>query len=78
MPVPDVRASPGRLRRKAIDCVLLSISPNDAEVCLRSLVDVLDLVTLRLPGGEIRSMRCCWQTGLHVGLLTVGADPTAS
>ena len=73
-------AEPARIAigTKVIDCRLLSISPGGALVCLRSLVDVPDLVTLRLPGGESRAMRCSWQTGLHVGLLAVGPDPAAS
>ncbi|MBD0272735.1 MAG: hypothetical protein ICV73_12495 [Acetobacteraceae bacterium] len=63
---------------RSLVCALLSISPSGAQVCLRSLVDVPGLVTLRLPGGETRPMRCSWQDGLHVGLLAVEADPSAS
>ena len=48
-------------------------------MCLRSLADVPGgFVTLRLPGGEPRSMRCAWQNGWHVGLVAAGLlDPSA-
>lgn len=56
----------------ALDCVLVDLSPGGAQVRLKGLVDVPDLLTLRLPGGESRSVRCCWQNGFHVGLMVVG------
>jgi PilZ domain len=56
-----------------LDCVLLDVSPRGARVFLRgALADVPDLVTLRLPGGESRFMRCRWQIGPQVGLEAVG------
>ena len=61
-----------------VDCELLDVSPGGAQVCLRLLIDVPALVTLRLPGGESRPMRCAWQNGRHVGMLAAGADPSAS
>ena len=62
---------------KVCDCELMSIAPDAAQVCLRSLTDVPGFVTLRLPGGETRSMRCTWQNGTHVGLRAVDVDPAA-
>lgn len=63
---------------KVLDCELVQISPEGAQVCLRSLSDVPGgLVALRLPGGETRTMRCVWQNGWHVGLLTAGSDGAA-
>ena len=64
---------------KVLDCELLSLSPEGAQVCLRSLADVPGgFVALRLPGGETHSMRCAWQNGWHVGLVAAGPDPAAS
>jgi hypothetical protein len=60
---------------KVLDCELLSLSPDGAQACLGALVDVPDLVTLQLPGGVSRPMRCCWQNGRHVGLMVVGTEP---
>jgi hypothetical protein len=55
-----------------LDCALLDVSPDGARVFLRALADVPNLVTLTLPGGESRPMRCRWQIGLQVGLEVVG------
>jgi hypothetical protein len=41
-----------------LDCVLLDVSPVGARVRLPAHADVPGLVTLRLPSGESRSMRC--------------------
>lgn len=61
---------------QVLDCTLLDLSPEGAQACLQSLVDVPDLVALRLPGGETRHMRCIWQNGWHVGLAPlVAASP---
>ena len=56
----------------AFECEVMCISPEGAAVYLRSLVDVPDLVALRLPDGATRAMRCVWQNGPHVGLSTTG------
>ena len=53
-------------------CVLMEASPAAVRVYLPGVVDVPKLVTLRLPSGESRPMRCRWQTGPHVGLEVVG------
>ena len=58
-----------------LDCVLLDASPNGAQVCFKATMDVPDLVTLRLPNGESRSMRRCWQRGAHMGFEFVGTTP---
>ena len=59
---------------KALECEVLGLSPDGAAVCLRSLAHVPDLVVLRLPGGGTRAMRCIWQNGPHVGLMTAGSS----
>jgi hypothetical protein len=79
---PDARRS-GRSRvikaaqiafsGRAFDCVLIDASPAGVRVYLQGVVDVPDLVTLTLPGGESRPMRCRWQIGPQVGLQVVGA-----
>lgn len=59
-----------------LDCVLLDVSPHGAQVYLMAAAaEVPDLVTLRLPGGESRSMRRCWQRGAHMGFEFVGTAP---
>jgi hypothetical protein len=50
-----------------LDCVLLDISPNGAQVYLPAPVDVSDLVTLRLPDGEALDMRRRWRNGARIG-----------
>jgi hypothetical protein len=57
------------------DCVLLNASPFGAHACLRVLVEVPDLVTLRLPAGACQPMRRRWQEGRRVGLEVVGSAP---
>ena len=70
-------AEPARIAfdGKVLDCELLSLSPEGAQACLGTLTDVPGPVTLRLPGGETRVMRCSWQNGPHIGLVAVGPDP---
>lgn len=58
-----------------LDCVLLDASPSGAQVCLRTSAEVPDLVTLRLPGCESRSVRRCWQEGARIGFEVVGTAP---
>ncbi len=61
-----------------LDCVLLDISPNGAQVYLIARAELPDLVTLWLPGGESRSVRRCWQQGSHIGFEAVGAAVSPS
>ncbi len=58
-----------------LDCVLLDASPNGAQVCLKALAQVPDVVTLRLPGCESRSVRRCWQDGPRIGFEVIGTAP---
>ena len=60
-----------------LDCVLLDASPEGAQVHLRTPAPVPDLVTLRFPGGESRTMRRCWQMGAQIGFEVVGTAPLA-
>lgn len=60
-----------------LDCVLLDVSPHGAQVHLKAAMDVPELVTLRLPGGETRSVRHCWRKGALFGFETVGTAPLA-
>ena len=58
-----------------LDCVLLDVSPRGAQVHLMAPAEVPDIVTLRLPGGESRSVRRCWQRKAHIGFEVVGTAP---
>jgi hypothetical protein len=58
-----------------LDCVLLDASPEGAQVHLKAPADVPDLVSLRFPGGESRTMRRCWQRGARIGFEVVGTAP---
>lgn len=58
-----------------LDCVLLDVSPQGAQIHLMAPAAVPDIVTLRLPGGESRSVRRCWQRGSHIGFEVVGTAP---
>jgi hypothetical protein len=69
------RAAQVAFRGAVLDCVLLDASPSGARVFLKAPGDVPDLVTLRLPGGESRPVRCRWQVGLLVGFEVVGTAP---
>lgn len=60
-----------------LDCVLLDISPDGAQACLKASVEMPEVVTLRLPWGASRSVRRCWQQGAHVGFEVVGTAPLA-
>lgn len=60
-----------------LDCVLLDVSPHGAHLHLMAPAEVPGLVTLRLPDGESRSMRRCWQQGSHIGFEVVGTAPLA-
>lgn len=60
-----------------LDCVLLDVSPHGAHLHLMAPADVPCLVTLRLPHGESRPMRRCWQQGSHIGFEVVGTAPLA-
>ena len=55
-----------------LDCVLLDVSPHGAQLHLMAPAEVPELVTLRLPDGESRSMRRCWRRGSHIGFEVVG------
>ena len=59
-------------RRSVLDCVLLDVSAEGSKVRLPEPVDMPDLVTLMLPGGESRRMRCRWQVGPVIGLEMAG------
>lgn len=58
-----------------VDCVLLDISPHGAQIHLKRPGLVPDIVTLRLPSGEDRTVRRCWQKGAHIGFEVVGNTP---
>lgn len=59
------------------DCILLDASPEGAQVHLvRPPANLPELVTLRLPGGESRSVRRCWNRGAHIGFEVVGPPLT--
>ncbi len=58
-----------------LDCVLLDVSPQGAQVYLPAPAEVPALVTLRLPDGESRSMRRCWENASHIGFEAVGTAP---
>lgn len=60
-----------------LDCVLLDVSPHGAQVHLMAPAEVPEIVTLRLPGGESRSVRRCWQRNAHIGFEVVGTAPLA-
>ena len=62
----------------AHDCVLLDVSTGGAQVYLVARVELPDLVTLLLPGGESRAMRRCWQRGSHIGFEALGDAVSAS
>jgi hypothetical protein len=71
------RAAQIAFRSTVLDCTLLDASPEGVRVFFRAPADVPDLVTLRLPGGETRPVRCRWQAGLLAGFEVVGAAPLA-
>ncbi len=55
------------LEDAALDCVLLDLSLGGAQVCLLARAELPEFVTLWLPGGESRRMRCRWRRGSDVG-----------
>ena len=57
-----------------LDCVLLDLSEGGAHVFLLAHAELPDRVTLWLPSGEGRSIRCRWQQGSHIGLEAVAED----
>lgn len=60
-----------------LDCVLLDVSPHGAQAHLMASADVPELVTLRLPDGQSRTVRRCWRRGNHLGFEVVGTTPLA-
>jgi hypothetical protein len=54
-----------------LDCVLVDVSPNGAQVCLVAWAELRDRVTLLLPNVGSRPMRC-WQQGSFIGFEALG------
>lgn len=57
-----------------LECVLVDISLDGAQVCLVAWANLPERVTLLLPGGGSRPMRRCWQQGSFIGFEALG-DP---
>jgi PilZ domain len=55
-----------------LDCVLVDVSPDGAQVCLVAWAEVPEHATLLLPNAGTRPMRRCWQQGAFVGFEAVG------
>jgi PilZ domain len=55
-----------------LDCVLVDISPNGAQVCLVAWAELPDRVTLLLPNAGSRPMRRRWQQGSFIGFEVLG------
>lgn len=61
------------LRNDAVlDCVLVDISPDGAQVCLVAWAELPEHVTLLLPNAGSRPMRRRWQQGSFIGFQAVG------
>lgn len=57
---------------KVVDCVLVDISPDGAQVCLVAWAELPDRVTLLLPNAGSRPMRRRWQQGSFIGFEALG------
>jgi PilZ domain len=57
-----------------LDCVMVDISPDGAQVCLVAWAELPERVTLLLPNAGSRPMRRCWQQGSFIGFEALG-DP---
>jgi hypothetical protein len=57
---------------EVVDCVLVDISPDGAQVCLVAWADLPERVTLLLPNAGTRPMRRRWQQGSFIGFETTG------
>ena len=55
-----------------LDCVVVDISADGAQVCLVAWADLPECVTLLLPNSGSRPMRRCWQQGSFIGFEAVG------
>ena len=55
-----------------LDCMLVDISPDGAQVCLVTWVELPERVTLLLPNAGTRPMRRCWQQGRFIGFEALG------
>jgi PilZ domain len=55
-----------------LDCVLVDISPDGAQVCLVAWADLPEHVTLLLPNAGVRHLRRRWQQGSFVGFEALG------
>jgi hypothetical protein len=55
-----------------LDCVLVDISPDGAQVCLVAGAELPERVTLLLPNAGIRHLRRRWQQGSFVGFEALG------
>jgi hypothetical protein len=55
-----------------VDCVLVDISPDGAQVCLVAWADLPERVTLLLPNAGSRPLRRRWQQGSFIGFETAG------
>ena len=55
-----------------LDCVLVDISPDGAQVCLVAWAELPERVTLLLPNAGSRPMRRCWQQGSFIGFEALG------
>ena len=55
-----------------LDCVLVDMSPDGAQVCLVAWAELPERVTLLLPNAGSRPMRRCWQRGSFIGFEAAG------
>ena len=55
-----------------VDCVLVDVSPDGAQVCLVAWAELPERVTLLLPNAGVRHLRRRWQQGSFVGFEALG------
>lgn len=55
-----------------VDCVLVDVSPDGAQVCLVAWADLPERVTLLVPNAGSRDLRRRWQRGSFIGFEAVG------
>ena len=55
-----------------VDCVLVDVSPDGAQVCLVAWAELPDHVTLLLPNTGVRHLLRRWQRGSFVGFEALG------
>ncbi len=55
-----------------LDCVLVDVSPDGAQVCLVARAELPERVTLLLSNAGVRHLRRRWQQGSFVGFEALG------